>query len=99
KTRLDGEAVEAHGVIGSVQGRSPIIVDDMLSTGGTLEAAISALEAAGAREPVTVVVTHALLVGRAPELLRSLPISRLIAGNSVEVALPPDVPMERASLA
>jgi ribose-phosphate pyrophosphokinase len=82
---VSGEAVEAHGVIGEVRGRIPIIVDDMLSTGGTIEAAVGALHAAGAIEPATVVVTHALLVGHARELLRRLPVRRLIAGNTVRI--------------
>jgi ribose-phosphate pyrophosphokinase len=88
KTRLDGEAVEAHAVMGDVQGRTPLIVDDMLSTGGTVEAAIRALGAAGAIEPITVAVTHALVVGRARELLRALPIARLIAGDTVAIEAP-----------
>ena len=85
KTRLSGEAVEAHGVIGEVRGRLPIIVDDMVSTGGTIEAAVRALRMAGATEPVTVVVTHALLVGRARDVLRGLPVSRLVAGNTIPI--------------
>jgi len=91
KTRLDGEAVEAHGVIGDVHGKRPLIVDDMLSTGGTLAAAIGALRSAGAVEPMAMAVTHALLAGRAREILRTLPLTRLIAANTVSIG-PPDVP-------
>jgi len=91
KTRLDGEAVEAHGVIGDVRGRAPLIVDDMLSTGGTIEAAIGALREAGAVEPMAAVVTHALVVGRAREVLGRLPLTRLIAGDTVAIE-PPAVP-------
>jgi ribose-phosphate pyrophosphokinase len=99
KTRLSGEAVEAHGVIGDVRGRLPIVVDDMLSTGGTIEAALNALRVAGAREPALVVVTHALLVGRARDVLGRLPVSKLIAGDTVPVADAGDVPLEIASVA
>ena len=99
KTRLDGEEVETHGVIGDVHGKLPLIVDDMLSTGGTLAAAIEALRAAGAVEPMAVAVTHALLAGRAREILRTLPVSRLIATDTVAVE-PPDVPhLELTSVA
>jgi ribose-phosphate pyrophosphokinase len=85
KRRLSGSAVEAHEVIGDVRGRVPLIVDDMLSTGGTIEAAIGALTVAGAIEPVNVVVTHALLVGHARDLLHYLPIRRVIASNTVPI--------------
>lgn len=91
KTRLDGEEVEAHGVIGDVHARLPLIVDDMLSTGGTLAAAIGALRAAGAVEPMAVAVTHALLAGRARRILRTLPLTRLIAADTVTIE-PPVVP-------
>lgn len=98
KTRLDGELVEAHGVIGHVEGRYPIVVDDMLSTGGTIEAAIGALRAAGAVEPVTVAVTHALFVGQARHILSGLPIARLIASDTVAVG-EPEPPLEIATVA
>ena len=78
---------------------TPLIVDDMLSTGGTIEAAIGALRQAGAREPVGVVVTHGLLVGPARDLLRRLPISRLIVGNTVALENIGDLPIEVTSVA
>jgi ribose-phosphate pyrophosphokinase len=99
KTRLDGEEVEAHGVIGDVRNRRPLIVDDMLSTGGTIEAAVVALRGAGALEPVTIAVTHALLAGDARTRLRRLPIARFIAGNTVPVEDGADLPLEVVSVA
>jgi ribose-phosphate pyrophosphokinase len=86
KTRLDGETVEAHGVIGDVRGRVPLIVDDMLSTGATIQAAAGALQVAGAAGPISVVVTHGLLVGRAPEILERLGLARIIAADTVSAA-------------
>lgn len=98
KTRLDGAEVEAHGVIGDVRSHAPLIIDDMLTTGSTIEAAVGALRAAGASEPMTVVVTHALLVGRAREILQSLPVDRLITGDTVAIE-PADPLVEVTSLA
>jgi ribose-phosphate pyrophosphokinase len=86
KTRLDGEKVETQGVIGEVRGRSPWIVDDMVSTGGTIAAAVEALRAAGAIEPIGVSVTHALLVGAARHLIGALPLSPILATDSVATA-------------
>lgn len=99
KTRLSGRAVEAHEVIGDVRERTPLIVDDMLSTGATVEAAVGALRQAGAREPMAVVVTHALLVGAAREILRRLPLARVIAGNTIAIENTEDPPIEVASVA
>jgi ribose-phosphate pyrophosphokinase len=99
KTRLSGHEVEAHGVIGDVRGRTPVIVDDMLSTGGTIEAAIGALRQAGALEPVTVVVTHALLAGHARDVLRRLPIAHLITGDTVVVEDTAGLPVTVTSVA
>ena len=98
KTRLNGESVEAHSVVGDVRHRTPLIVDDMLSTGGTIEAAIGALLQAGAVEPIAVVVTHALFAGRARDVLRRLPIAHLIVGNTVPVEKTSDLPVTVASM-
>jgi ribose-phosphate pyrophosphokinase len=99
KTRLNGEAVEAHAVIGDVRGRLPLIVDDMLSTGATIEAAVGALRAAGAVEPMSVAVTHALLVGRAREILQRLPLVNIVVTDSVSVDPPAQPQMEICSVA
>jgi ribose-phosphate pyrophosphokinase len=99
KTRLDGEAVEAKAVMGDVAGRSPLIVDDMLSTGGTIEAAVGALRAAGAAEPTTVAVTHALLVGHAADLRPKLGLARIVASDSVEREGAANLPITTESLA
>ena len=99
KTRLSGEDVEAHGVIGDVRNRAPLVIDDMLSTGATLAAAAAALRAAGALEPMAVAVTHALLVGRALEVLQRLPISRLIVSDTVTIEAPAVRQLEVTSVA
>ncbi len=91
KRRLTATEVAVHHVTGDVAGRAPLIVDDMISTGATIEAAANAILAAGARTAITVAATHALLVGRAVEWLRGLGLQRLVVTDSV--ALPAEVPL------
>ena len=98
KTRLSGEEVRVTRIVGDVRGRAPLIVDDMISTGGTIEAAISALLAAGCRPPVVVVATHALLVGSAIERLRALPLRRLVVTDSLPLPAT-DLPLRVVGLA
>lgn len=85
KQRLSGTDVSARGIVGEVAGMEPVVVDDMLATGGTIEAAVGALLAAGAVPPVTLAVTHTLLVGPARERLAHLPIRRLLTTDSLPV--------------
>jgi ribose-phosphate pyrophosphokinase len=84
KTRLSGEEVRAQRVVGDVRGCVPIVVDDMISTAGTIQAAVQALLAAGCvAEDLTVVASHGLFVGPAAERLHAVPIHRLLVTDSV----------------
>ena len=60
---------EAHGIIGDVQGRDCVVVDDMIDTAGTICEAVRTLRNSGAAS-VTLVATHGLLSGPAVERLR-----------------------------
>ena len=83
KQRLSGSEVRAIGVIGEVAGRDPIIIDDMISTGATIEAAVTAVRAAGARLPTIVAATHLLLVGNAAARIAALSSCRLVGSDTV----------------
>ena len=100
KLRTSGADVKAQGVVGAVEGRAPIIVDDMVTTAGTVEATVLALIERGAREEITVVATHGLLVGPARARLEALPIRRIIVTDSIPgPERPLSIPIERVSLA
>ena len=99
KRRLTGATVSVRGVTGEVRGRTPLVVDDMITTGGTVEAAIRALLEAGAREEITVAATHGLLVGDAARRLGALPIRRLLTTDSVAAPDATGLPLERIGLA
>jgi ribose-phosphate pyrophosphokinase len=101
KTRLSGSEVSVRGVVGEVAGKRAIIVDDLISTAGTIEGAVHALLEAGATPDITVVASHALLVGPAVKRLSALPVRRLVTTDSLVPApgLQTPFPIERVSLA
>jgi ribose-phosphate pyrophosphokinase len=86
KTRVSGSEVSLRSIIGDVKDRAPLVVDDMITTGATIEAAVNGLLGAGCRPDVSVVATHALFVGPAVARLAALPIRQLIGTNSVDSA-------------
>jgi ribose-phosphate pyrophosphokinase len=98
KTRLSGTEVSVRQVVGDVRDRSPIIVDDMVSTGGAIEAAVKALLAAGCRAEATVAASHGLFVGTAHDILLPLPIQRIFTTDSVTQRLD-RLPVQVCSLA
>jgi len=72
--------VEARGV--DVEGRLALIVDDIISTGGTIAEAVKALRSLGARD-VIVACVHPLLVGRAYTRLLRLGLKDLVGTDTV----------------
>jgi len=99
KTRVSGEDVEAKGIVGDVRGRPILIVDDMITTGGTIAAAVNMVKAAGAASEVTVAASHGLFVGPAQERLRILGVKRFIVTDSVALAADLRLPVEVVSVA
>ena len=99
KTRMSGTEVVAANVSGDVRGRHPLIVDDMISTGATIAAAVAALRAAGSESEVRVIATHALLVGNAVERLRALPLRWMIVADTLPVPDGTGLPLEVVSVA
>jgi ribose-phosphate pyrophosphokinase len=76
--------VKANRVVGDVAGRTCIIVDDMIDTGGTITKAAEALRAAGAAD-VIAAATHGVLSGPAIDRLKNSPISELVVTNSLPI--------------
>jgi ribose-phosphate pyrophosphokinase len=82
KRRLSGSMVTTGNLIGSVEGKTVLMFDDMISTGGTvLEAAKLVLDR-GARQ-VIAAATHAVLVGPALERLSRDAISKVVVTNTI----------------
>jgi ribose-phosphate pyrophosphokinase len=91
KRRASDTAVDIAAVVGEVEDRAPIVIDDIIATGGTLAQAVRALLAAGARPEVTIVATHALFAGSPQTIAERLghPAIREILVTDT-VPLPPD---------
>ena len=89
KTRISGSEVSLRAIIGDVRGRVPIIVDDMITTGGTVEAAVRGLLEAGCVPAVSVSATHGVFAGPAVSRLQGLPLRQLVTTNSVESPVSP----------
>lgn len=99
KTRVSGAAVRAEQIAGDVAGRPAVIIDDMISTGATIEAAASVLLAHGAEPPFVVAATHGLLVGDAAARLERLPVRSLVTTDSLPQSHPPAPAMQTESVA
>ena len=100
KSRLSGAEVSVQRVVGEVRGREALVVDDMITTGKTIEKAVNALLEAGCSSSrVKVAASHGLFVGAAAERLAEPPIEVLYVSDS---APPPgkfSLPLQVRSLA
>lgn len=82
---------EVMNVVGQVEGRSCLIVDDMVDTAGTLTKVAEALRGNGAERILTSCV-HAVLSGNAVERIRKSPLEKVLFTNSLPArpdCLPP----------
>jgi ribose-phosphate pyrophosphokinase len=85
KRRESADQSEALAVAGDVEGRDCVVVEDMITTGGTAAAIANMLRAHGAQR-VLFAATHGVLTGGAPERLRSAPIDEVIVTDSIPIA-------------
>jgi ribose-phosphate pyrophosphokinase len=83
KRRVSGSETKVTHVVGDVSGRACLIVDDMISTGGTVAESITALLNAGARPEIMVAATHGLFVLDARKKLSHPAVSELFVTDTV----------------
>jgi ribose-phosphate pyrophosphokinase len=82
KRRVSGSEVRTDTIIGNVKGKTVLMYDDMITTGGTIvEAARLVLEKGASR--VIAAATHPVLVGMAMERLSGSPITRIVCTNTI----------------
>ncbi len=82
KLRKKPNVVEEMSIIGDVDGKNVIIVDDMVDTAGTLVLAAQKMMESGARS-IRAFATHPILSGNAIERINDSPIEELVVTDSV----------------
>ena len=92
KRRSAQTTVEALAVLGDVEGRTCVLIDDMIDTAGTMVAAAEQLIAAGAVR-VLAAVTHGVLSDPAIDRLKNSPIERLVITDTLP--LPPEKQIDK----
>lgn len=91
KRRPEANVAEVSHVIGDVDGKNCILIDDMVDTGGSIAKAAEALRDHGA-EDVYCTFTHPVLSGEAPRKLYSAGFEEIITTNTISVNTEKKVP-------
>lgn len=84
KRRPKPNVAEVMNIVGDIDGRTAIIIDDIIDTAGTITLAAQALKDKGAKE-VYACCSHAVLSGPAKERIENSAIKELIVTNSIRL--------------
>ncbi len=82
KRRISGQEVISENVVGEVEGRDVIMVDDMISTAGSITDACRILKEKGANK-IYLLATHGILCGPAVERLNNAPVESVMLSDSI----------------
>jgi len=84
KRRPKANESEVMNIIGDVEGKKAILIDDMIDTAGTICNAAKALKDKGAIE-VYACATHGIFSGPAIERLKNSPLNKVVVTDSIEI--------------
>ena len=97
KRRTGASTVEAMNLVGEVEGREILLIDDMTETAGTLTAAAKLLKDRGAKK-VSAIVSHCVLNDTGRDRLDQGFLDELITTNTVDLEID-DLPIKKLSVA
>ncbi|MDA8774550.1 ribose-phosphate pyrophosphokinase [Opitutales bacterium] len=97
KRRTGASTVEAMNLVGEVEGREILLIDDMTETAGTLTAAAKLLKERGAKK-VSAIVSHCVLNDTGRDRLNQGFLDELITTNTVDLDVD-DLPIKKLSVA
>lgn len=89
KQRPEHNKSEVTHVVGDIKGKTPIIVDDMVDTAGSVVGAVNALRANGSNDEIYLCTTHPIFSGNARENLDKCNFSEIITTDTLPVKNPP----------
>lgn len=84
KRRPKPNVAEVMGIIGNVEGKNCILIDDMIDTAGTITAGVDMLKQKGAKD-VYIACTHGVLSGPAVERLSTCAAREVVITNTIEI--------------
>jgi ribose-phosphate pyrophosphokinase len=84
RSRHEAHRIEAVDLVGEVQDRPCVIVDDMIDTGGTMVRGAHVLAEKGAAG-IYIGATHAIFSGKAVQALEEAPIKEVVVTNTVPI--------------
>lgn len=84
KRRESAEKVSSLNLIGSTKGKNVLLVDDMISTGGSIAEACRFIKDQGAQK-IYICATHPVLCGNALSKLKDLPVEQIIVSDSIPI--------------
>ncbi len=85
KRRVSGEDSEVMNIIGEVKDKNVVMMDDLISTGGSIVKAATVLKEHGALD-IYAGIVHPVLAGPAVERIESSPLKELVVSNSIPIA-------------
>ncbi|NLN30435.1 MAG: ribose-phosphate pyrophosphokinase [Bacteroidales bacterium] len=89
KLRKKANLVEEISVIGEVEGRNIVIIDDMIDTAGTIVLAANMMKERGAKS-IRAFATHPILSGNAVERINNSSLEELVVSDSIPLAVRSD---------
>lgn len=94
--RVGKDAKEPLQIVGEVEGRTPIMIEDVIDTAGTLSGAVEVLMAKGARPEVYICATHAVFAPPAVARLSREEIREVVVTDTIP--LPPEKRLPKLSV-
>ena len=84
KRRPKPNVAEVMNIVGNIEGKTCILIDDIIDTAGTITLGAQALKDRGAKE-VYASCSHAVLSGQALDRIENSPIKELVYANTIDI--------------